>query len=895
MNPADTEEAQRARRKRRAREGNFPVVRLSEGGVEARFGVRSESGQVYEVEILAARERVALCTCFDYLTNTLGTCKHVEAVWLHLERKEPQALADAAARRPAEARVYLDHGEELRVRLLRPETSSPELDALLQLYFDDEGTFVGELWRDFGGLTRSTAALGGVRIDPEVHAHVRERRRRTRREALLTQARNRVLEGEDLGVTRPGLRPYQRLGALHLAYRERAVLADEIGLGKSAQALAAAELLRRDEGLQRTVVVCPASASAHWVAEIDRFCGEAAARVQGTPESRQQHYARQAAYTVVPDEVLVADQEELTKLRPDLLILDAAQRIRDWRSKSSEAVKRLATRFTFVLVDTALTDDPDRLYAVIQLVDQRLLGPLWRFNPRYFVLDDRGGVHGARNREELAARVEPLLLRRRQDQVAGELPARIETVHRVPLPFGIWARVKDLHAKLREHRRKSRHFMRRLGELRQAWDALDEEHPPKLVELQALLRDASVDASGEVAVVASGPPMLERVRDLLEAEGTTFRWADSPEPREARVRLIHDSQLAAVSLAPGCLLVELDVPWSVAAARVRQAAGARRRVRLLAEGTVEETLHEFLQQAPELLERLDLGGTAYQPSGDPEAPAEDWEALLAPRDAPGPEKRTRPLTAPRPPPPPAAPPPAAPPSARQGTLFETPPGASSAPPRPETRAAPADPAAAAAALAAQLRPILGERLVDVEPLGPGLAVVVKDDPRRLRGTVRALARGLGLDPLVLDADTLDDLRPFFVTRAAGAAPAPPRARALLEEARGKLSAAEALLEAGMPYEAVGPAQRALEGAARALLLVAGRDELPGEPLLPAVYTHLVRKGWLGAEDAGCLSKARDLAEMAAQGGADLIDRPLARAVLQDARRLLEAATLRVEP
>jgi uncharacterized protein (UPF0332 family) len=876
----EAEDIQRERRRRRAQEGAFKVTALSAGELEGRYAVRGASGNTYEVEVLSAQLSLALCTCPDYETNTLLTCKHVEATWSHLERAEPAALREAQARRPSAARVYLHQGEELEVRLLRPEAPAPELAAHLDLYFDAEGSFIGELWRDFGGFARGAAALGGVIVDPEVHAFARERRRRTRRASELAEARRRALEGEELGLTRLPLTVWQRLGALHLAFTERAVLADDLGLGKTAQAIAAAELLRRDHGVKRVLVVCPEAHVAHWVGEVARFSGEAAARARGTPEGRTEVYAREAVYTVVPEEVLPADSEALARLRPELLILDGAQRIRDWRSRTADEVKRLATRFAFVLVDGPPQNDLDHLYSIVQLVDQRLLGPLWRFNPRYFVLDERGKVHGTRNHEELANRIAPVLLRRTWAEVSGDPPPRGGAVLRVPPSFPSWARGEEAREKLRVRKRLDRRAGEALGELRKLFDEAEDEHAPKLRELVALVSESLAGEDVPVAVVASSKELLEAAGSALDAAGIPQRRLGEGRDDEARVTRVLDQELADLPGAPGGVLVELDVPWAAEDWDRRSRLAFGRRLRLLAEGTVEETLHELHREAPHVIEELGLKGTAHAPRIAEACGREAWQALLGPPGAPPRKTRRQAEAAPEPTP---APPP--PPERKQATLFDAP---------EEDRPPPASPPEAAPDLATHLAPVLGNRLVGVEPLGSGRVVVVKDQADKLRGTVRALARGVGVRPVVVDADTYAELRKL-VPKEASAAPAGPsieeRVRSELEGARAKLDAAQALLDAGMAEEALGPAYRAMDGAARAMLHRRGQAPGDDEELVAAVYRGLVREGLLGAELAGGLSRARDLVALARQGDQPLVDAPLARAVVQDARRLLEAATL----
>ena len=103
------------------------------------------------------------------------------------------------------------------------------------------------------------------------------------------------------------LLPYQREGMLHLAFGERALLADEMGLGKTVQAIAACELLARRKGIERVLVVCPASLKAEWEEQIARFTERAARSVFGPRPARLAAYREPTFFTIVNYEQVLGD------------------------------------------------------------------------------------------------------------------------------------------------------------------------------------------------------------------------------------------------------------------------------------------------------------------------------------------------------------------------------------------------------------------------------------------------------------------------------------------------------------------------------------------------------------------------------------------------------------
>ena len=119
----------------------------------------------------------------------------------------------------------------------------------------------------------------------------------------------------------------------------------------------------------------------------------------------------------------MTDRRELLEtLRPDLVILDEAQRIKNWQTKTANAVKRLDSRYAFVLTGTPLENRIDEIYSIVQFLDPELLGPLFRFNRDFYELDERGRPIGHRNLDVLAERVSSVMLRRRKEDVENELP-----------------------------------------------------------------------------------------------------------------------------------------------------------------------------------------------------------------------------------------------------------------------------------------------------------------------------------------------------------------------------------------------------------------------------------------------------------------------------------------
>ncbi|MEW6219222.1 MAG: DEAD/DEAH box helicase [Thermodesulfobacteriota bacterium] len=300
------------------------------------------------------------------------------------------------------------------------------------------------------------------------------------------------------------LYPYQIEGAAFLAGTGRALLADDMGLGKTLQAIAAAVWLQEHEGVRRVLIVSPASLKQQWAREIGRFTDLEVQVVQGTAAERGAQYRRQATFFIANYELVLRDLSVMNEsLRPDLIIMDEAQRIKNWRTKIAAAVKRIPSRYAFVLSGTPLENRLEDLYSLMQVVDPRVLGPLWRFLVDFHITDERGKVLGYRNLSVLRQRLAPVMLRRDRRLVRDQLPERITS----RLDVAMTAKQRELHDSAMSAAGTLATVARRRPLT-----------PTEQNRLMAALQQARMacTAAGLVDKEVEGSPKLDELADLLE-------------------------------------------------------------------------------------------------------------------------------------------------------------------------------------------------------------------------------------------------------------------------------------------------------------------------------------------------------------------------------------------
>lgn len=621
-----TDQDEILRRIQRARDEKHSISNLHpEHPVISTFAVKSPSGMTYQVEIRDVKDRAFSCTCPDFRTAGLGTCKHVEAtlIWLKRRFKGDFRLAEKSAS------PFIDivpDGDTLRI-----ERNLPSLPKSLRPHFDLTGRLLDSPEEVLKKLRRHPKC----RVSQDVEPFLENHRRAAERRQLRREYETGVVTGRHPEhVTLHPLYPYQREGMLHLAFGERALLADEMGLGKTIQAVAACALLHHLGKAKRVLVVTPASLKTEWEEQIRKFTTLSHQLVFGPRSARLKYYADSSPpfFTIVNYEQVVSDSLDINHhLRPDIVVLDEAQRIKNWATKTAQAVKRLQSRYAFVLTGTPIENRIDELYSIVDFLDPSLLGPLFRFNREFYQFDEKGRPENYKNLPVLRERVRPVLLRRRKHHVETELPDRTDRNHFVKLTPAMqveYDEVKQQASQLVQKSLKrplkkdeSELLMILLGMMRMICDSPSIiknrgcEDCPKLDELATILDEALEDPDVKVIIFSEWEGMLKKVRAWADKNGVGYAWHTGSVPQQkrrgeilafrndpdCRLFLSTDSGGVGLNLQNASVVVNCDLPWNPARLEQRIARAWRKHqtrpvtvVNLVAENTLEHAMLETL-------------------------------------------------------------------------------------------------------------------------------------------------------------------------------------------------------------------------------------------------------------------------------------------------------------
>ena len=237
--------------------------------------------------------------------------------------------------------------------------------------------------------------------------------------------------GEPPKALKATLRPYQQRGLDWLWFLNRyslgGVLADDMGLGKTVQALAVLLKSKKMEGRKPSLVIVPASVVVNWQEEAERFAPSLAV-LDLTGSGRAEKFDTIEDHDlVVTNYALVRrDIDRLAEFEFRYVILDEAQNIKNPESQTARATKRLRSLHRLALTGTPIENRLSELWSIFDFLTPGLLGSLPKFRQTF---EMPIAVRGDRDAEaRLRRRVFPFILRRMKQEVADDLPEKIEAV-----------------------------------------------------------------------------------------------------------------------------------------------------------------------------------------------------------------------------------------------------------------------------------------------------------------------------------------------------------------------------------------------------------------------------------------------------------------------------------
>jgi SNF2 family DNA or RNA helicase len=471
---------------------------------------------------------------------------------------------------------------------------------------------------------------------------------------------------------RATLRGYQIEGLrwLQFLYEFRCggILADDMGLGKSIQAIAhllmvRASIPQHDKGPQRdkpSLLVVPTSLVPNWLAEIERFAPSLRVLTLHGPNRERLFDRIGQSDVVITTYALLLRDEVFLEREWNLAILDEAQAIKNPQSKVARAASRIRAKQRLCLTGTPMENHLGELWSLMNfamphaLYDQRTFAKLFRTPIEK--------QNSSERRDILARRIKPFVLRRTKAGVALQLPEKIEIVERVELA----ADQRDLYESVRVAvHEEVRREIERLGLGRSRIAVLDALLKlrqaccdPRLVKLSTAARAHSsaklewlvdtlqqlVEEDRHALVFSQFTSMLDLIKPELERAGIPYvELRGSTVDRETPVRRFQSGDVpvflislraggTGLNLTAADTVILFDTWWNPAVER--QAIDRAHRIgqdktvfvyKLVAAGTVEEKILDMQAR------KAEIAGALFEATeaATLDLQLEDVEALLS--------------------------------------------------------------------------------------------------------------------------------------------------------------------------------------------------------------------------------------------------------------------------
>jgi SNF2 family DNA or RNA helicase len=360
---------------------------------------------------------------------------------------------------------------------------------------------------------------------------------------------------------------------------------------------------------------------------------------------RRSIYSGNGSYFKITNyEAVLRDAMLLARFKPDLVILDEAQRIKNFTTKTAEAVKSIPRRHSVVLTGTPLENRLEDVYSIVQFLDPRMLSPLWRFAAEHFMLSrfKKGKILGYRNLDRLHAQLKPIVIRRRKEEVLRELPQEVVNNYYLDLHHQqqkihsgyLQALIPILSKKYLTpiDLRRIQELLVRMRMVCNSTYLIDRKThiSPKLEELEGIIDEMVVQSGRKMVIFSEWTTMTYLIGRYLSEAAIGFVELSGKVPVKKRHALIDefstnpkcrvflstDAGGTGLNLQAADCVVNFELPWNPA--RVRQRIGRVNRigqksrcinvVNLITKNSIEEKILTGLQLKTELFTGVFDGG-----------------------------------------------------------------------------------------------------------------------------------------------------------------------------------------------------------------------------------------------------------------------------------------------
>ncbi len=399
----------------------------------------NEKGRQYRIFLRDFENETGYSDSWDSKLNKLGTTKHI--MFAFNELKKNKELFDRLDKTYPFIEIYCDPLNDNKITWCYPEKLPVAEQLLLSRHFKKQN-FIDNSESDiksFLSFIEKAKNFETICIRPEV----KEKVEKTFEQSMLKELS--ITQKPDYSLIKAELFPYQKDGVEFVLFKKAAIIADEMGLGKTIQAISIAILKKQIFGFRKILVVCPATLKAQWKKEIEKFSSEKAIIVNGTPDEREKQYSDDNySFYIVNYETILRDNIAINKAGIEFLILDEAQKVKNFETKTSSAIRKIESKHTLIITGTPIENRLIDIYSLVGVLDPYFFGPLWEFSYQHclFDPDKPNKINGYYDLQTLNAQLSGILIRREKRAVLEQLP----NVQQIDIPVELSVEQAEYHA-----------------------------------------------------------------------------------------------------------------------------------------------------------------------------------------------------------------------------------------------------------------------------------------------------------------------------------------------------------------------------------------------------------------------------------------------------------------
>jgi len=356
--------------------------------------LKTKQNKSYHLSFYDFDKKLGYCSCPDYQTNKLETCKHL--IYAFQEFSNHHDLNKLPNQTYPFLEIFRHPLNDYQIAWFYPHQPDEKLQMILDKYFNKKNIYRKDKFHLLHQFLEDIQDFKAVNIRPEVKTYISD--------YFESRSLSDLYFKKDFpkSILRNPVFQYQKEGMLFIASRKGSILADEIGLGKTVQALGAALLKIKYSGLLNVHILASKHLHSHWKQEMKKWI----------PEDKLIYFNLECFESIS------------NASHCDFLILDEAQKIDDYESGILSQIHQIDYKHILLITDSKFETSLMKFYAMSSFIDQHLLTPLWELSYKHCLFDnkDTSKILDYHNLDQIAKKLEDVYLRREKIEILNQFP-----------------------------------------------------------------------------------------------------------------------------------------------------------------------------------------------------------------------------------------------------------------------------------------------------------------------------------------------------------------------------------------------------------------------------------------------------------------------------------------